>query len=218
MCTNIPFCLPLPTPDTRTRGGKEKGLPAFVGSSFGAHDSEWIVCPLFLCPLLFFSSSFLHPFVFLVETSKEITTKSYSSILMLLDFCWCMWVQNSAGKYYQKTNTCMHLLIGKGLPLKYLLREENRRSDVSFTSSGLLWVLLIPTRQGMSVSSYIQFPGCPHWNDQAFIASPSLELLQRSRQILSSFQKLVSFLSRRPSFHSSLNQALPQFLGDGSIC
>lgn len=81
-----------------------------------------------------------------------------------------------------------------------------------------LWIFLAPTWQGLSVPSHIQFAGCPHWNDPAFIASPSFELLQRSRQILSSSQKLVFFLSRRPSFHSSFNQTLPQFLGDGSIC
>lgn len=134
--TNIPFCLPLPTLHTWTKREKEKGLPAFVGSSFGVHDSEWIVCPLLLCPLLFFSSSFLHPFVSLVEISKEIKTKSYSSILMLLEFCWYMWVQNSTGKYYQKTNTWTHSLIGKGLPsTTYSEKKIKRRSYVNLTSS-----------------------------------------------------------------------------------
>lgn len=69
--------LPAPT-CTQTEGGKEKVLPAFVDSLFGVHDSEGIVHPLFGCPLLFFSSSFLHPFDVLVEISKEIKAKYQS--------------------------------------------------------------------------------------------------------------------------------------------
>lgn len=121
MCVHRYPALPAHSLTHRLTGwGEGKVLPVFVGWSFGVHHSERTGHPLVCCPLLFFSSSFLHPFGLLVEISRVVKT-NISPAYCLLEFCQYIWVQNIVVKYGQKpyTHTQTHWLTGRGIPSPY---------------------------------------------------------------------------------------------------